>query len=196
MLKKGTISRVRELYLNDIKYKKDITKAIVMFFKDSPYSKQGENLLFRSLQEEGLFNEWIFYDFKFSDGKGMLEKYYYENPENIPEYRRVIYKNLMENYYGLYEVLEIRLFSGLKLKRIEDSRIFDVYEMSLTTQINIGDVFFTRVANVGDRYELVGADTCLFQLSRLSENQRMLQLKEFSKLKNLTPRDAARMINR
>lgn len=196
MIKKGIISRVGKLYVNNPEFRDDIVKAIDIFFKDSPYiNQQPENLMFRNPKIEGLFNEWLLYDFKFSDGKGMLEKYYYENPENIPEYRRSIYKDLMENYFGLYEVLEIRPFSGLKLRRVEDSREFDVSEMSLTTQVNIGDVFFSRVAKVDDRYELVGSDTALFQLSSLPEDQRLLQLKEFSKLKNLTPIDAIRMIN-
>lgn len=196
MLKKGTISRVGIYYIKTPEYKDDIVRAMKAFFKGLSGSEEPGNNLFRDIKEEGYFNEWLLYDFKFKDGKGMLEKYYYENPESIPEYRRSIYKDLMENYFGLYEILEIRPFTGLKLRRLEDSKEFDVYEMSLTTQVNIGDLFFTRVARVEDRYELVGCDTELFGLSALPEKQKLEQVKEFAKLKNLTPIDALRMIRR
>jgi len=194
MLKKGTISRVGCFYLKTPEYKDDVIRAIGEFFKDSIYKQTRASLLFRTPQEEEFFNEWFLYDFRFSDNKGMLEKYYYENPENLPEYRRAIYKDLMENYFGLYEVLEIRPFTGLKIKRLEDSKVFDVYEMSLTTQVEVGDLFFGRVASVGDRYELVGSDSMSFKLSTLPEQQRIIYTKKFSKFKNMTPTDALNII--
>jgi hypothetical protein len=100
----------------------------------------------------------------------------------------------MENYFGLYEILEVRPFNGLKIKRLEDSKEFDVYEMSLTTQVEVGDLFFGRVANVGDRYELVGSDSMSFKLSTLPEQQRILHTKKFSRFKNMTPIDALNII--
>lgn len=192
MLKKGTIRNMGSFYINTPEYSGDISRAIRTFFGKKNWNSY-KDIAFEPF-EEGFFNEWLTYDFKFSDGKGMLEKYYYENPENIPEYRRKIYKDLMENYFGLFEILEVRPFNGLKLRRLHDKKEFDVYEMSATTQVEKGDMFFTRVANVGDRYEMAGCDSLLFQLSDLSEPERLVQIKAFSKYGELTPIDAVKIL--
>lgn len=184
MLKKGTISKVLNFYLTSPEYSKDVQRAFKMFFE------QVENYSHKKIISpfaESFFNEWLMYDYKFSDGKGMLEKYYYENPESIPEYRRKVYLDLIENYFGMYEVLEIRLFSGLKLRRIGDLKEFEVLEISLTTQVKIGDLFFNRVAKVENRYELVGSDSSAFRLSEIPEKERLIQIKGFSKLGKITP---------
>jgi hypothetical protein len=185
MLKKGTISKVREFYINNPEYLDEIRRAFKTFFEQTEYVKGEEFSL--SPFANAFFNEWLTYDFKFSDGKVMLEKYYYENPENIPDYRRKIYKDLMENYFGLFEVIEVKLFTGLKLRRIDDRKEFEVSEVSLTTQINKGDLFFSRVANVGERYELVGCDSAAFRLSEIPEKERLLQIKALSKFGKMTP---------
>ena len=185
MIKKGTISKVREFYMNNHEYTNDIQRAFKIFFEQNESFKSGK--LSPSIFEEGFFNEWLTYDFKFSNGKGMLEKYYYENPENIPEYRRKIYKDLIENYFGLFEVIEVFLFKGLKLRRVDDFKEFNVSEVSLTTQVNEGDLFFSRVGKVEDRYELVGCDSAAFRLSEIPEKERRLKIKELSKFGKMTP---------
>ena len=169
-----------QYFRNDPKYKKEILRGIKEFFGDSITDN-----------DNPYFNEWMMYDFKFSDKKGMLEKFYNENPLSIPLYRREIYKTLMENYYGFFEVLEVRRFEGLTLKRLEDKKIFDVSEMSATMDLDIGDVFVTRVAKVIDHYELVGCDTKVIKISQSNnkkENDKLF--KKLSGLKMKTPKDA------
>ena len=192
MLKKGTILKIREFYINNPEYADDIFRAIKEFFGECGWFKYIDIAF--GLYEEGFFNEWLTYDFKFSDGKGMLEKYYFENPNNIPEYRRVIYKNLMENYFGLFEVLDVEPFVKLKLRRIDDLKEFEVREMSATMQAVGGDIFFGRVANVGDVYELVGSDSVIFKFSALSDYERSENIKFYSKYKKITLIDALKIL--
>lgn len=185
MIPKGTIRKVGEYYFGNPEYRHEILRGINEFFDGNPPNN-----------DEPLFNEWMMYDFVFSDGKTMLEKFYNENPLSIPLYRRGIYNTLRENYYGLFEVLEVVPFKGLKLRRVSDKKVFDASEISLTMEIEVGDVFITRVARVFDHYQLVGADGNAIKSSQArSKKERDEFLKQMANVKMNTPKDAY-MFNR
>ena len=180
MIERGIIRKMGQYYRNNPEYKDEVSRGLREFFGGEVFDS-----------DQPLFNEWMMYDFKFNDGKGMLEKFYNENPLSIPLYRREIYKTLMENYYGLYEVLEVRKFEGLSIKRLSDGKIFKVSEMSATMDLEKEDVFMTRVAKAIDHYELVGADTKVIKLSESKDSKAdRLRLRELlSKVKMDTPKD-------
>lgn len=181
MIQKGTIRKMGMYYRNAPEYREEILRGLEEFFEA------------RIIDDDNpLFNEWMMYDFRFSDGKGMLEKFYNENPLNIPLYRREIYNTLTENYYGLYEVQEVRRFVGLTIKRLSDGRIFEVSEMSATVGIEKEDVFISRVAKVADHYELVGVDAKVIKLSQSNDvKMKKLYLETiFPKTKIESPKDA------
>ncbi len=180
MIQKGTIRKMGQYYRNNPEYEREILRGLKEFYGNE-----------FSDDDEPLFNEWMMYDFRFSDGNGMLEKFYNENPLEIPLYRREIYKTLTENYYGFFEVLEVRRFQGLSLKRLSDGKIFSVSEMSATMDLDIGDVFITRVAKTIDHYELVGCDTKVIKSSQAkSKKERELFFKTILSIKMETPKDA------
>ena len=189
MIPRGTISKVGKYYMTSPEYTKDIFRAFKEFF-DKPNLEVDRSIHLEE-DEEPLFNEWLTYDFRFADGKSMLDKYYTENPDSIPEYRRKIYKSLLENHYGLFEVLEVRKFVGLSIKRLEDGKVFDVSEISATMDLDKGDIFVTRVGKVIDHYELIGCDTQVIKVSqsRNEEQKRFYMETVFSKVKMKTPKD-------
>jgi|SRR3989344_95413 len=184
MIEPGVIRRMGAYYRNEPEYKFEIARGLAEFYDDT-----------RAIDNDNpLFNEWMAYDFRFSDGKRMLEKFYYENPLDIPLYRREIYKSLLENYYGFYDVLEVRRLSGLTIKRIADGREFDVSEVSATFDLDPGDVFVARVAMVLDHYELVGADSKVFKSSQAkSAKERTKFIKDLLTYPLASPKDTFRL---
>jgi len=181
MIQPGTIRKMGVYYRSHPEYKEEVTRGVKEFFGI-------ENILDT---DNPLFNEWMMYDFRFTDGKGMLEKFYNENPMSIPLYRREIYKTLMENYYGFFEVLDVERFVGLSIKRIEDGKIFAVSEVSATMGLDGGDIFITRVAKVIDHYELVGSDTKVIKSSQSKDaKQKKTFLKMLARLPMKSPKDA------
>lgn len=190
MVPRGIISKVRQYYIDDPQYREEILRACKEFFDGA--DPEATRQLYLGKVDEPLFNEWLMYDFRFFDGKGMLDKFYEENPMSIPEYRRSIYKALTENYYGFWEVLEVRTCVGLTIKRLIDGEIFDVSEVSATFGMGIGDVFISRVASVGDHYELVGCDTNVIKLSESKDEKQNKHYIDnvFMKIKMETPKDA------
>ena len=180
MIPKGTIRKVGEYYFSNPKYRDEVFRGLKEFF--------GDNI---PDNDEPLFNEWMMYDFIFSDGKKMLEKFYEENPLSIPLYRREIYNTLTENHYGLFEVMKVIPFKGLSLRRLSDGKEFEVSEISATMDLEIGDVFITRVAMIIDHYQLVASDGKAIKSSQSkSKKEREAFMKSLSKVKMDTPKDA------
>jgi hypothetical protein len=182
MIPRGTISKVGRYYITSPEYTDEINRAFKEFFGKSHLEEN----------EEPLFNEWLTYDFKFSDGKSMLEKYYTENPHDILDYKRKIYETLLENYYGLFEVVEVKRYVGLSIKRLKDGKIFDVSEVSATMDLDVEDIFVTRVGKVIDHYELVGCDTKVIKVSQSQDEKKKKFYMDtvFLKVKMDTPKDA------
>ncbi len=180
MIPRGTIRKVGDYYYSNPEYRKEIFRGLKEFF--------GENI---PDNDEPLFNEWMTYDFIFSDGKRMLEKFYEENPLSIPLYRREIYKTLLENYYGLFEVTKVVPLKSLSLRRLSDKKEFDVSEVSATMDLEVGDVFVTRVAKIIDHYQLVGADGKAIKSSQSkSKKERDIFINNLSLAKMDTPKDS------
>ena len=91
----------------------------------------------------------------------------------------------------MFEVLKVVPFKRLSLKRLYDKRLFDATEMSATMDLEVGDVFITRIGKVIDHYELVGADGNAIKSGQSrNKNERELFLQELSLIKMDTPKDA------
>lgn len=195
MLPKGTIYKMREYYLTHHKYKDEILRAMQEFF-DRPDLEPGKKLGIGEF-DEILFNEWFVYDFRFSDGQGMLEKYYNDNPHKLPLYGLPVYKHLQKNYFGFYEILEVNIGKDMLLKNLKDNKEYRVKEVAGTMNINKGDVIVNRIANVGGHYELVGCDLPAFMISELKNEKKARKWinKISPHIKNLTPKDARKIFD-
>lgn len=195
MLPRGTISKIREYYFTHHKYKDEILRAMQEFF-EYPDLGPGKKLRVNEF-DEILFNEWLTYDFRFSDWQGMLEKYYNDNPHKLPLYRLPIYKHLQENYFGFYEVLEVNIGQDILLKNLKNNKEYRVKEVAATMNLHKGDVLVNRVANVGDHYELVGCDLPAFMISEINDSKKIWEasIKMLPHIKNLTPKDVRKIFN-
>ncbi len=190
MIPKGVLRKVNDYYFTNKEYTDEIFRAAEDFF-DVPNLKQDKHLDINGDGENELFNEWFLYEFKFSDGKTALEKFYSENPMSIPEYRRKLYKELQENYYGVYEVTDVKPMIGLTLKHLGTEKEFVVSEVSASMELERGDTLIGRAGKVGDHYELVGCDMPALKSSvEKNRERRIAQVKGvFSKLTGLSPKD-------
>jgi len=160
-MKKGTISTVRDYYLG--RDGEDIfLDALRKFYDRSDLDKGGQ--LKTTPQEECLFTEWIFFDYKLKNGKTMLEDFYDTNPFKLPVKELSIYKDLQENIYGLYEIKNIETCKGMTLKNIYTNKTYYVQEFSGTFNVDKGDILTGRVGKIIDHYELVGSDPLILPL--------------------------------
>ncbi|MBI2023616.1 hypothetical protein HYT01_03585 [Candidatus Giovannonibacteria bacterium] len=141
-----------DYYFGNSKYSREVIRAGIIFFNDIPPDKATD-------QEQAFFNEWFVFDFILSNGKTPLQDFYDRNPYNYNFARLQIYKNLQKNEYGLYEVSDIEKGKSMALKNLRSGKSYKVREYSASFQLNTGELFFSRVADLGDHFELVGADS-------------------------------------
>lgn len=184
MLPRGSLRKVYKHYFTTPRYSDDILRAMREFF-DRPDLDRGGSIEYDE-KGEGLFNEWLMYDFPFIDGKPMLADFVKNNPLNLSAAELVLYSDLLKsNKYGMYEVISIDRDVGMQIKNVQTKRTVYVRERALTYQANPGYVFFSRVGKVGDHYELVGADT--FTIGKLEKSA----MRELDRMKfKLTPKEA------
>jgi len=181
----GAIKKIFTYYYNYPAYQGEMEKAFRDFFNI------GENAAIFAVngEAEPYFNEWLIFDFKLASGKTLLEDFYERNPYNLSLIDRQIYKDLMANEYGAFEVLKVDQGQGLELLSLRTAKKYYVHEFSATFQLKPGMVFFNRAAKVGDHYELVGSDSISFDV-RLDQGAKNYLLKCQDKI---TPRDAFRL---
>lgn len=92
----------------------------------------------------------------------------------------------------MFEVLDVKRYVGLSIKRLEDGKVFDVSEVSATMDLDKGDIFVTRVGKVIDHFELIGCDSKIIKVSQSTDEQKNKHYMDtvFLKTKMKTPKDA------
>ena len=161
MLPKGSISRVTEYYYTALEFRGEVLRALRWFF-DRPDLDTGGSLKTTG-QGEAFFNEWFLFDFLLGTGRTVLEDFVASNPLKLNGTELELYRNLLDNTYGIFETLDVERGQGLTLKDLRTRKQWAVREFSATFNLEQGDVFFSRIGKVGDHYELVGADSFSFQ---------------------------------
>jgi hypothetical protein len=157
MMPKNTISDVLDYFFNGDKPRKEIMRAMQEFF-NRPDLKSGANIeIFEG--GEGLFNEWLAYDFTLKNGSSLIMDYYRNNPGKKKQSEMEIYRSLADSVYSLFKVLNVSRGTGMDVMDIIGKKQYSVKENMGSYQLKKGDVIFARVASLNGQYEFVGADT-------------------------------------
>ncbi len=164
MLPKGTLGKIFDYYFGNPEYEEEMLRAFSDFF-EKPDLKRGDNLDYHD-KSEGFFNEWFLYDFRFLNKKSPLENFIIKNPLGFSPSKMKPYKSILKSQaYGLYEVILLDIGYGLKLRNLQTGDEVYVHEKSLTQQVKLGNSFYARLADVGDRFEIIGADSFMLNFS-------------------------------
>lgn len=164
-MKAGVIANLIDYYVTNKEFAHEIERAGEEFFNHAENSADidaGEDA-------EGLFNEWLVYDFVLASGKKFIEDFYDRNPRNLSQDGLRIYKDLQNNEYGMFEVLKVEDGRGMAIKSLQSAREYYVRERKATYQIKNGNIFPGRV---GDHWEFIGADLFFFRCSDGPKDER------------------------
>lgn len=156
MLPTGTISKIHEYYFSEPKYNDEIFRAMSIFFENPDLAT--ERKIEIADGSDALFNEWFLYDFVMKNNLSPLENFIRENPLKLSRKQLAIYIDLLNNRYGIYEVLKIVRGKSMTVKDLQTNEKFKVYEFNATFNMGVGDVFFGRIGQVAGHFEFVGAD--------------------------------------
>jgi hypothetical protein len=153
-MKHGLISKILDYYFTRDKYKGECDRAIREFFN------LGKDSVIFSIDKAAtpFFNEWFVYDFKLKNNKRVIEDYCDLNPYKLNMIELAECRYLLKNVYGFLKVLRVDVGAGLEVEDIASGDKYYVREVSSTYQLQPGHVIVSRIAKIGDHYELVSAD--------------------------------------
>jgi len=108
------------------------------------------------------------------------------NPFLMPKEEIRVYKDLLDNHFDLFEILDVKPTKGMALKSLHNQKEFFVEEFSASLDAQKGFGIFARVAKVGNHYEMVGSDSFAVPLGDPGFKP---YLEKILKKKDLTPKD-------
>lgn len=129
--------------------------------------------------QNGILNEWLLFDFKLKNGKTLLEDFYQRHQREFSDEELKLYGDLIAtNYFALFEAKAVRWDDGLTIYDLRSGLIYNVKEKSATHSLKPGNIFYGRVARVGDHWELVGADSVHLPIVQLGEELKAIFAKD------------------
>ncbi|MBU4369555.1 hypothetical protein KKG58_02215 [Patescibacteria group bacterium] len=179
------MSKILDYYFDNPEFKEEFLRATRKFFNRSRLGP-GDNLKLEEGDEEK-FNEWLLFDFRLKNKKTLLKDFYQRNPYNLSSFQLESYKDLQDNEYGVFEVLEVKIGEGLRLKNLKTEKAYWVKEYKGTFQAEEGELLINRVGKVGNHLELVGSNS--YKLSEGSKHPLLGYLIAQPKLNPKTARE-------
>lgn len=184
MLLKGSIEKIYQYFFTSSRFDEQVMRAFREFF-NKPDLNRGDDLEVGDERGIGFFNEWFLYDFELENDHTPLEEFIISNPYSLIESELRPYRDLLENKFGIFEVLEFALGCNITLKDLQTGKKYLVHEVKATYDLEIGEILFGRVGRVDDHQELIGADS--FKMRGIDEVVK----RSFRKMKfKLTPKEA------
>ncbi len=156
-MRKKTIFNLLDHYISNPAFEKEWGRALEQFF-GCP-AEEVESLDIELEEAFPLFKEWLIYDFRMKNGSTPLEDFCKRNPLNLPENRLKDYEDILENEYGLYEILQVKWHEGMRIRNLQTEKEYWVKEKLGTEQARSGMIIFARAGKTGDHWELVGANS-------------------------------------
>lgn len=157
-MKKDIITRVFDYYFNpafEYVFGKEIERSLVEFFGGLPIGEIDP-------ASQGHFEEWFLFDFKIKDNKSPLRLFYEGNPLKLSSEELSIYKDMQENYFDFFEVIEIEAAKSATLRSTRLNKSFSVLEKTATKDLKKGDWVILRVFKNEDHYEITGGSAISF----------------------------------
>lgn len=155
-MKHGMIPSLLDYYYSGPIFAREISRALDEFFG---YRVQETGYL--NIENEdvmGLFNEWLVYDFKMTNDRTLLEDFCHNNPLDLPKDELEGYRDLMENTYGMYEILQVTWHEGMTFRDLQTEKEYWVKEKMGTEQARKGQIIFARVGKVAEHWEMIGSN--------------------------------------
>ena len=146
-MKQKIISNLLDYYYSGQIFAGEISRALEEFFGD-----QAKEAGFSEIEDDqvmGMFSEWLVYDFKMKNGRTLLEDFCHNNPLGLAEDKLMDYRELLENKYGMYEILQVSWHEGLTVRDLQTKREYWVKEKMGTEQAR----------KVGNHWEMIGGNS-------------------------------------
>lgn len=145
--------------------KADLAPQVVKKF----FGKRSSEELLENETVSALFNEWLIFDYRNSLGTSIIAEYYLKNPDNLAkEQLNQLEQVIKTERYEVMEILKITKDKGISVRVVRTGETFFVDDLAGSRSATTPSLFFNRLANVDNKWILVGCDNISFPV-KLSE---------------------------
>jgi hypothetical protein len=141
---------------NDI-FQQEYEDAFFQFFGEGKALEFLETRVSMTDMEETVFDEWFLFEFRLEDGYTPLEHCIAVNPLRLSEKELLVYRELKQGFFDMFEVLEVRAGEILSLRSLRKEKTFLVYDRSGSESLLKGDWITARIGKRNKtEYEIIG----------------------------------------
>lgn len=106
-----------------------------------------------------LFNEWLIFDFKPAGQTTIANRYFLENPDNLPaDLMSELEQILKSQVFDLLEIEEIKRGSWLKVYSFVKKKRLQIWDKTASADAVAKGTLMARVGQAGNRWYFVGSD--------------------------------------
>lgn len=164
---------------------REVDDAYIKFFGDLPPQE------LETTWEE-LFLEWLVFDYKQSGKASFLIEYVLKNPDGLMDKEIDSFRQIAQTHiYSMFEIREIERGEWFVLEDLHTGKAYQVYEKKGTLSIKEAGTIPGRIANVDDRWYLVGANSIYLPIVY---TQKLKQIMRKTKIKNYSPKDTVDLL--
>ncbi|EKE00479.1 MAG: hypothetical protein ACD_22C00009G0007 [uncultured bacterium] len=155
---------------------KILQSALKRFFGNIDYFPLMENP-----QVEGLFNEWLMFDYKQKSGRTFLYDYYQTfksvlDREIVQEIKSVIDTNT----YQPFCIESCVAGDHTRAYGMKSGKTYDIYDKAFSTELSKlpmsnNETFFCRIAKVNDRWEIFGSNPVFIPVAFTDRYKKMMR---------------------
>lgn len=151
------------------------------------FGKKSAAKLLQNSIVSALFNEWLVFDYRNNLGTSFLAEYYLKNPDSLTgEQLKQLEQVIKSERYEMMEILEVKKDKGISVYIIRTGESIFIDDLAGSRSAKAPSLFFNRLANVDDKWILVGCDNISFPI-KLPKEDRKIFAKILNKEKN-TPK--------
>lgn len=170
----------------------EINRALAEFFGDGPLPKNQDEYSEELLQ--GLFGEWLIYEFRQKSGNTFISEYILKNPNKLSNAKISELEQIFKTqYYSEFQINRLKKGEYLELEDVFSGNKYRVYDKAGSSNSKEKGLLRARIAKVNDYWYLVGANPIYFPMSYTPRLKRILR-RETQKRMTITVKDTAEIL--
>ncbi|MBU1110507.1 hypothetical protein KKB83_02730 [Patescibacteria group bacterium] len=161
-----------------------IPKALKKFFGDDIPGQ--EKLMCEEIN--GLFNEWLIFDFKLTNKMSIAVEYFLKNPDSLDQSLLDELEEILKTqFYDFLEIIEVKKREWLKLYSFTKGKVIKIWDKAGSAGVLDKATITGRVAKIRGRWYLVGSNGIQLPLSSTPRHKKFMRQAEGSF--KFTPKD-------
>lgn len=152
----------------------EINNAFREFFGSTPSKGVPEEI-------QGLFGEWLIFEFRNTQGVTFLAEYTLKNPDKLPQPVINQFEQIIKtHFYSEFQMVSVHPPEYIEIEDIVTGKIYKVYDKKGSQNSQNKGLIRTRIAEVNNRWYLIGANPIFIPMVYTTRMKKILIKEKFT----------------